>query len=63
VVGSVQLPTVPFRYASVDHWLHGPAPTLGQHNREILQGWLDLSDDEIDSLTEAGVIGEHPANL
>ncbi|MDP3135344.1 MAG: CoA transferase [Burkholderiaceae bacterium] len=34
-----------------------PAPELGQHNREILSQLLGLSDDEIDALQDAGVLG------
>ncbi len=34
----------PFRFASVDRWLRTPAPTLGQHNHEILVD--DLGVDE-----------------
>jgi len=63
VVGRIDLATVPFRYASVDRWIRTPAPTLGQHNREILQGWIELSDAEIASLEERGVIGERPEGL
>ncbi|MCB1032559.1 MAG: CoA transferase [Acidobacteria bacterium] len=33
-----------------------PGPPLGRHNREVLQGWLELSEDEIRSLETAGVI-------
>ena len=32
------------------------APTLGEHNREILRGFLKRSDMEIDALVEAGVL-------
>jgi len=60
VVGRVQLPTVPFRFTGVDQWLHSPAPTLGQHNREILQGMLGLTDGEIEELQADGVIGSSP---
>lgn len=34
----------------------GPAPTVGEHSREILRQELDLENAEIDALTEQGVI-------
>ena len=34
-----------------------PAPTLGQHNHELLCGLLGLSDDEYERLEADGVIG------
>ncbi len=34
----------------------GPAPTLGQYNKEILGGLLGLTDDELEALEEEGVI-------
>ena len=37
-----------------------PAPKLGEHNREVLQGLLGMSDDELSSLEERKVIGETP---
>jgi crotonobetainyl-CoA:carnitine CoA-transferase CaiB-like acyl-CoA transferase len=37
-----------------------PAPRLGEHNREVLQGLLGLSDDEIAALEERKVIGDTP---
>ena len=42
--GGRRTPTLPFRFASVDRWLRTPAPTLGQHNHEILVD--DLGVDE-----------------
>jgi hypothetical protein len=38
----------------------GPAPTVGQHNREVLGGLLGLSDQELAALSEAGVIADAP---
>lgn len=34
----------------------GPAPTLGQHNKEVLGGLLGLADEELEALEEEGVI-------
>jgi len=63
VVGNHRAPTVPFRYASVEHWLREPAPTLGQHNRAVLGGLLGLGAAELASLEEQGVIGTTPVGL
>jgi crotonobetainyl-CoA:carnitine CoA-transferase CaiB-like acyl-CoA transferase len=57
VVGPIAVPTVPFRYRSVERWLSRPTPTLGQHNRELLGGLLGVPDEELALLEAAGVIG------
>jgi crotonobetainyl-CoA:carnitine CoA-transferase CaiB-like acyl-CoA transferase len=61
VVGRQRFPTVPFRYASVERWLRRPAPTLGQHSREILEEWLGVDSAELDALEAAHVIGTTPS--
>ena len=48
------------RFAAFDTDVRGTAPKLGEHNREVLQGMLGLSDDELNELQEAKVIGETP---
>jgi crotonobetainyl-CoA:carnitine CoA-transferase CaiB-like acyl-CoA transferase len=51
--------TFPFRFAGDEEPVHRrPAPTLGQHNDEVLRDILGLPDAEIAGLREAGVIGE-----
>jgi crotonobetainyl-CoA:carnitine CoA-transferase CaiB-like acyl-CoA transferase len=62
VTGTHELPGVPFRFASrsTRPWYRSPAPTLGQHNREVLREQLGLDDAEIDDLRVRHVIGERP---
>lgn len=57
VVGPVPLPSQPFRFDGVDRWLRRPAPTVGQHNRDVLGGILGLSPAELDRLEADGIIG------
>ena len=59
-VGTHATPAVPFRYDSVQRWIRRPAPTLGQHSREVLGELLGLSDGELDALEAARVIGTRP---
>ena len=64
VVGSQPLSTVPFRFASRERtgepWLRRRAPLLGEHNSEILQEILGLTDEDLASLDKQGVIGTAP---
>ena len=63
VVGAMPLPSLPFRLTGADRWLRTPAPTLGQHNREVLCGELGLSEAELEALHEKMVIGTRPSFL
>ena len=62
IVGTIPIVRPPFRYATVDRWNRTPAPTMGQHNHEVL-GELGLAPDEIAALEEAEVIGTKPKGL
>ena len=59
VAGSLETPTLPFRYTSRDHWIDRPAPMLGQHNAEVLES-IGCTRAEIEAFTAAGTIGTAP---
>jgi crotonobetainyl-CoA:carnitine CoA-transferase CaiB-like acyl-CoA transferase len=64
VVGAVAMPALPVQLAAHDHrWLRRPAPTMGQHNTEILGELLGLTTTQIAALAADGVIGTRPAGL
>lgn len=63
VVGTHPTPTMPFRYASVPSWLRSPAPTIGQHNEEILGDLLGHDPEELAVLEATGVIGTRPQGV
>jgi crotonobetainyl-CoA:carnitine CoA-transferase CaiB-like acyl-CoA transferase len=63
-LGPVRYPVLPTRFASWSGPVHvRPAPTLGQHNDEVLGGELGLTAAELVGLRERGIIGERPAGL
>ena len=58
VAGSVTYYELPARLGSGPFPLTtAPAPTLGQHNHEVLVGLLGLTEDELGALHEQGIIG------
>ena len=57
VTGRHEVPTLPFRFRRVPAWLRMPAPTIGQHNEEVLSE-LGYGPERLADLREAGVIGE-----
>jgi crotonobetainyl-CoA:carnitine CoA-transferase CaiB-like acyl-CoA transferase len=63
VVGRIPVMTQPFRWSGIERWIRFPAPTLGQHNHEVLSSILGLDDAEIEQLEDEGVIGTRPVGL
>lgn len=54
-VGRIKAPGAPFRFESLP-WSMSPAPSLGQHNDDVLRGELGMSSAEVAALMrEAGV--------
>jgi crotonobetainyl-CoA:carnitine CoA-transferase CaiB-like acyl-CoA transferase len=61
VVGTHSFPTLPLRFGNASwRWSTRPAPTLGEHNAEILHELLGLSNEEIEQLRADRIIGERP---
>ena len=60
--GETRYPGFPAAFSAFERDLHrSPPPTLGQHNREVLQSDLGLDDTEIDQLEADGIIGTRPS--
>ena len=60
IVGRLPVPVLPFRFDDIEKWLRSPAPTLGEHNHEILVGDLGHSEGDYTDLEARGVIGTRP---
>ncbi|HEV2303232.1 MAG TPA: CaiB/BaiF CoA-transferase family protein [Stellaceae bacterium] len=52
--GELKMPTFPVRFDGATAEV-GPAPLLGEHNREVLGDWLEMSDKDIAALKEEGI--------
>ncbi len=52
----------PWKFSLTPGEILAGAPTLGQHNRDVLSGLLGASEGEIAALEDAGVIGTEPAS-
>ena len=59
-VGPRQYPGLPWKMSATPGEVRWPAPTLGQHNREVFGGLLGLTTAEIGALEEDGTIGTRP---
>jgi crotonobetainyl-CoA:carnitine CoA-transferase CaiB-like acyl-CoA transferase len=57
------VPGLPFRHETVARWVRTPAPTLGEHNAQVLGGLLGIGADELRALEADGVTGTRPRGL
>lgn len=60
VVGEHPYPRVTCQMSRTPGSIRRPAPLFGQHNREILQEHLGLSDPDVEALEHAGVLATEP---
>ena len=61
ITGETRYPSFPATFSLFERELHrSPPPTLGQHNREVLQGELGVPDREFERLEASQVIGTRP---
>jgi crotonobetainyl-CoA:carnitine CoA-transferase CaiB-like acyl-CoA transferase len=56
VVGKTKITGVATKYSLSQARTIRPAPLLGEHNKDIYQGWLEISGEEMDSLQNKGII-------
>ncbi len=56
VIGDMVVNGNPVKLMDMMPRVNCPAPTLGQHNKDIYQGMLGLSDEEFAALSEGGII-------
>ena len=57
IVGQHRVPTIPFRFRSVDRWCRTSAPTVGEHNESVLKELLGLDEAALEALGAESVIG------
>ena len=46
----------PYRFSEAKSGVRGGPAYRGEHNREVLERWLDASAEEIDGLERSGVL-------
>ena len=54
--GKIKLINFPVKFSETPAVLKTPAPTLGQHNKEILTEILGFSEEKIKELISKGII-------
>jgi crotonobetainyl-CoA:carnitine CoA-transferase CaiB-like acyl-CoA transferase len=55
LLGKIKLPNLPFRFSDCDTSPRGPAPLLGQHNRDIAAS-VGYTAAQIDTMVREGVL-------
>ena len=56
VMGELRMPGAPFEMGSTPWQSGGPAPSVGQHNHDVLADVLGLNDEQLSRLRSEGII-------
>jgi CoA:oxalate CoA-transferase len=54
--GTRKVVQAPYVFSGAESGVRGAAPRRGEHNAEVLEGWLGMSADEIEALEKGGVL-------
>lgn len=54
--GKVPMAGIPVKFSVTPASVRLPPPLLGEHNREVLKTWLDMSDEEIEDLKGKSIV-------
>jgi formyl-CoA transferase len=54
--GKVPMAGVPVKFSLTPASVRLPPPLLGEHNRQVLKGWLDMSDEAIEELKRKKIV-------
>jgi crotonobetainyl-CoA:carnitine CoA-transferase CaiB-like acyl-CoA transferase len=60
VIGEIDLPGFPLKFSAFPDDLELEAPTMGEHNREILKNYLGYSGDRVEELERSGALYSKP---
>ena len=60
-LGTIGVVAPPYKFSETPAQVRGPAPQLGEHNYEVLATHLSISPDEVQALTDQGVLYESEA--
>jgi crotonobetainyl-CoA:carnitine CoA-transferase CaiB-like acyl-CoA transferase len=60
---AVKVVNTPFKFSNTPTGPRSRPPHWGEHNREVLGGLLKLSDNEIEAMTQEGILIQHKTEV
>jgi crotonobetainyl-CoA:carnitine CoA-transferase CaiB-like acyl-CoA transferase len=62
VLGSIEIPGMPYRATDVEKWTNRPAPTFGEHTIEVLTE-AGFDQGTLHDLVQSGVLSDRPRGV